>query len=493
MSVRRTVAGLVMMSVLFGIHAYGADAAGRSLADTAQGWPSSEQWLRLLTLQDYNTRVVLLGALFLGIGSGVVGTFMLLRKRALMGDAVSHATLPGIGIAFLVMVHFGGTGKFLPGLLLGGLLSGLLGMGTVLWIRSQTRLKEDAALGIALSVFFGIGVSILVTVQKGNLGHAAGLESFIYGKTASMVASDARLIGVTAFVITALCVLLYKEFCLLCFDQGFASTQGWPTVGLDIVMMGLVVAITVIGLQAVGLILMIALLITPPAAARFWTHQLKQTVWLAGTIGGVSCLVGAGLSALLPRMPAGAVIVLVGSSFFLVSMLLGKERGLLVRWTQHRHLSSRIRMQHLLRAVYEWQEEFRPASLRKQGAGQGGMPWDGLLQERAWTSRGLRQVIRKAMHEGWIEGGPGPVYALTDEGHMEASRMVRNHRLWELYLITHADIAPSHVDRDADMVEHVLGRELVAELEEAMHQYYPKTMVPPSPHRIGWQEPGGDS
>lgn len=463
-----------------------AEGLPRSLAHRSQAWPSLEQWLRLLTLQDYNTRVVLLGALFLGISSGVVGTFMLLRKRALMGDAVSHATLPGIGIAFLVMVHFGGTGKFLPGLLLGGMLSGLLGMGSVLWIRSQTRLKEDAALGIALSVFFGIGVAILVTVQKGSLGHAAGLESFIYGKVASMVASDATLIGVAAILITATCVVLFKEFCVLCFDQDFATAQGWPTMRLDVVMMTLVVAITVIGLQAVGLILMVALLITPAATARFWTHRLKQTVWLAGFIGGLSCLMGAGLSALLPRMPAGAVIVLVGSTFFLVSMMVGKERGVLVRWVQHRRLSSRVGLQHLLRAIYEWVEDVQPVALREEGVAEVGIPWQTLLNERTWTSTGLKRLLRRATRDGLVRSFSGSRYALTEQGIPVAMRIVRNHRLWEMYLITYADIAPSHVDRDADMVEHVLGQELVAELEAAMLETYPETVVPPSPHRLGW-------
>ncbi|MDE0839605.1 MAG: metal ABC transporter permease, partial [Kiritimatiellae bacterium] len=155
--------------------------------NTHTDWPSMAQLLSVLQLQDYNTRVVVIGTVLLGIAAGMIGTFMLLRKRALMGDAVSHATLPGIGIAFLVMAAHGGTGRWLPGLLLGAVISGLIGMGSVLLVRSQSRLKEDAALGIVLSVFFGLGVAILGIIQQLSLGHAAGLESFIYGKTASML------------------------------------------------------------------------------------------------------------------------------------------------------------------------------------------------------------------------------------------------------------------------------------------------------------------
>ncbi|MDA0576834.1 MAG: metal ABC transporter permease, partial [Verrucomicrobia bacterium] len=265
-----------------------------SLTDTSVAWPSLEQWLRVLTLTDYNTRVVVLGTMLLGVAAGVIGSFMLLRKRALMGDALSHATLPGIGIAYLVMTAAGGNGRWLPGLLAGAIVSGLLGMGVVLLIRNQSRLKEDAALAIVLSVFFGLGVAILGLIQQMTQGHAAGLESFIYGKTASMLARDAWLIGGAAAVVIVACATLFKEFTLLCFDAEYAAAGGWPVARLDIILMALVVFVTVIGLQAVGLILMIALLVIPPAAARFWTHRFRNMVWLSAVIGAVSGLVGAG-------------------------------------------------------------------------------------------------------------------------------------------------------------------------------------------------------
>ena len=239
------------------------------LAEVFPGFPTWKEVLRVLLLRDYNTRVVVVGTMLLGLAAGIIGTFMLLRKRSLMGDAISHATLPGIGIAFIVMSQYGGSGKFLPGLLLGAFVFGLIGMGLILSIRKFTRIKEDAALGIVLSVFFGLGISILGIIQKMSTGHAAGLESFIYGKTASMLASDAKLIAVAAIVIVSFSVFLYKEFTIICFDQEYAAAQRWPVFSLDVLMMILVVFVTVIGLQAVGLILIIALLIIPPASARF--------------------------------------------------------------------------------------------------------------------------------------------------------------------------------------------------------------------------------
>ena len=429
----------------------------------------SEQLLRLLTLSDYNTRVVVLGTTALGTACGVIGSFMLLRKRSLMADAVSHATLPGIGIAFMLMVAFGGEGKWLPGLLLGALLSGLLGMGAVLLIRSFTRVKEDAALGIVLSVFFGLGVAILGLIQKMSRGSAAGLESFIYGKTASMLASDAMLIGGVAALALILCAALLKEFTLLCFDQDFAASQGWPVHALDVLLMTLVVLVTVIGLQAVGLILVIALLIIPPASARFWTEKLVPMTVLAAVFGALGGALGAGASALVPKLPAGAIIVVTHSFFFAVSLVFGASRGVLVRFLGQWRLNRKVGRQHILRALYELHEseEGKPATFER------------LLSRRSWSGARLKTLVRRARGEGLVSDA----LSLTPKGMEEARRVVRNHRLWEIYLITHADIAPSHVDRDADSVEHVLDEETITELERLLEEHSGEERLE-SPHPL---------
>ncbi len=463
----------------------GSAWAARSLTDSTVGWPGADQLVRVLTLRDYNTRVVVIGTTLLGVASGVIGTFMLLRKRALVGDALSHATLPGIAGAFIVMVHWGGDGKFLPGLLAGAVVSSVLGIGCILAIRNFTRLKEDVALGVVLSVFFGCGVSLLGVIQSMRQGNAAGLESFIYGKTASMLASDAWMIGGAAGVVAVTCALLFKEFSLLCFDEGFAASRGWPAIGLDVAMTGLVVAVTVIGLQAVGLILIIALLIIPPAAARFWTDHLLSMVCVSAGIGGASGLVGAGLSALVPRLPAGAVIVMVAAVLFVLSLVLGPSRGVLVRVMGHRRLGRKIGRQHLMRAMYERMETLGsvPAG-GGSGAENRSVSWDGLLGARSWSPQALGRLLKSGGRAGLIREAGGDRYCLTQAGLIEATRVMRNHRLWELFLITRADIAPSHVDRDADQIEHVLGHSMVEELELLLRDRYPQLVVPPSPHTL---------
>ncbi len=461
----------------------------RSITDHALQWPAWETLVAALLLRDYNTRVVVLGVVLLGVAAGLIGSFLLLRKRALLGDALSHATLPGIGVAFLVMSALGGEGKWLPGLLLGATISGVLGVLTILLIVHTTRIKEDAALGIVLSVFFGLGVAIMGIIQRSSQGNAAGLNSFIYGKTASMLYADAMLITYAAGGVALICALLYKEFALLCFDATFARSQGWPVLLLDVALTGVVVAVTVIGLQAVGLILIIALLVIPPAAARFWTHHLPSMLALAAIFGAVSGYFGAVLSALLPRLPAGAIIVLVSGVFFLISMMLGGAGGALPAWLRERRLGRRIALQHLLRAMYELGETDGPPAPADETEKPGRQPYAAapvaladLLERRSWSRAELLELLRSAARAGLIErAAEAEQYRLTPAGVDAAARLARNHRLWELYLITHADIAPSHVDRDADEVEHVLDPAMIAQLERLMPA---QREVPPSPHRL---------
>jgi len=448
-----------------------------AMADTlAQplAWPAREDLLRVLALRDYNTRVVVAGATFLGIASGIVGSFLLLRKRSLLSDAISHATLPGICLAFIAMQLLTGNGKSLPWLLAGAATTGTLGMVAAMGIARATRLKDDAALGIVLSVFFGAGIALMKIATDIPGGNAAGLQSFVYGKTASMLLRDAALIAAAALGAAIASALLFKEFAIVCFDADYASTQGWPVRGLDFAMMALVVVVTVIGLQAVGLILVVALLVIPPAAARFWTHSLKRMVVVSAAIGGVGGFLGSALSALMGALPAGAVIVLASAGMFGVSMLFGPARGVLPQLLRRRRLAARIGRQHVLRAIFERAEEAGDASRA--------VAFGDLLPMRSWHAPQLRRQLKRARRDDVVIE-ENDSWRLTESGRMEAARVIRNHRLWEMYLIAHADIAPSHVDRDADAIEHILDDEMVQKLEAMLlADEGSGAMVPASPH-----------
>jgi manganese/zinc/iron transport system permease protein len=383
-----------------------------------------------LTLQaGFNSAVVVAGTACLGVAAGTIGSFMLLRKRALVSDALSHATLPGIAVAFLVATYLGVEGRSLPVLLAGALLSGALGVLTIQAIARYTRLPEDAAIGAVLSVFFGIGVVLLSHIQTLATGNQAGLKTFILGQTAAMNRGEAMAIAVLALAALAASVLLFKEFRLICFDPGFATGQGWPTVRIDLTLMGLTTLVTVIGLQTVGLILIIALLIVPPAAARFWTEKLWVMVVVAALLGGLSGWIGASLSALVPRLPAGAVIVLVAGALFMVSFLFAPARGVVATAVRQ----GRLRLAYAEQAALSaWGQGSAPAGLMGYWLG-----WRGLAR-----------------------GGD-----LTERGRAAAAAAARNRLLWERFLIDYPTLVPGRANWGIDPIDRVLPRDLVRDLE----------------------------
>ena len=448
-------------------------------------WPTADQLIRVLALRDYNTRVVLVGTLLLGIAGGLVGVFLLLRRRSLAADVVSHATFPGIALAFLLMESISpGSGKSTPGLLAGAFLFGILGLICTTLIQRHTRIKEDAALAIVLSVFFGLGVSLFTIIQSIPTGNIAGLGQFIYGKAASMVADDVRLIACASIVVVAVFVLLFKELTLISFDEQFAASQGWPVLLLDLLLLGMVTSVTVIGLQSVGMLLVVALMVIPPTTARCWTHDLHRMTIISAVVGAMSAVIGVLLSALFPRLAAGAVIVLAGTALFLVSTLFGTRSGVVARAASRFFRDRSIANEHLLRAIFEALEPFcvNGREFAEQLTSHA-VRVEELLAKRSWRLPRVRQLIRRAQRLGYLVDYGGAGIKLTERGAAAASRVVRNHRLFELYLIEYADRPPSRVDRDADSIEHFLAPEIVARLERMLAEKYP-TPIPPSPHVI---------
>ncbi|WP_420012400.1 metal ABC transporter permease [Tateyamaria sp.] len=318
----------------------------------------------LLLQLGYNATLVTLGAALLGIAAGVAGTFLFLRKRALVSDAISHATLPGVGIAFILMVAMGGDGRSLFGLLIGASVSAAIGLLCVHWLTTRTRLGEDAAIGAVLSVFFGFGIVILTVIQTMNAGRQAGLEGFLLGSTAGMLRSDALLLAVAAAAVLVLVLILRRPLELAAFDPGYAEAAGWSLNRIDLSMMGIVLVVTVVGLKIVGLILIVALLIVPAVTARFWTDRSDQVVVIAGIVGGVSGYVGAATSALAPALPTGPIIVLVGFALFLVSLLLSPGRGVLASVLTHWRYQRRVHMRQGLLALAQGQPIYEALTRR---------------------------------------------------------------------------------------------------------------------------------
>ena len=255
-------------------------------------------------LHDYTFQVVALGAALLGMASGLIGSFAVLRRQSLLGDVVSHAALPGIAAVFLMT----GT-KDTVWLLIGALCSGLTATGFIIGVVRYSRVKFDTALALGMSVFFGLGLVLLTYVQKIPNSNQAGLQRFIFGQAAVLLKSDILVIAITGAVLLALTLLFWKEFKLLSFDPEFARSLGLPTRSLNVLLSAMTVAAIIAGLQTVGVILMSAMLVAPAVAARQWTNRLGVMVGLAALFGAVSGVAGTLASSALPKLPAGPAIV----------------------------------------------------------------------------------------------------------------------------------------------------------------------------------------
>ena len=400
----------------------------------------------LSTRPGHNTTIVLAGAVLLGVASGVVGSFALLRRRALMADALSHATLPGICLAFLLASALGADGRSLLVLLPGAAATGILGLLLVHWATRATRLTEDAAIGAVLSVFFGVGVVLLSIIQVLPTGNQGGLKGLIFGQTATMHASDALLLAGVAALSILTVAFTFKQLALIAFNDEFASSIGVPVRSIDLLLMGLVVLVTVSGLVAVGLVLVVAMLIIPAAAARLWTDRLRTMVVLAATFGGTAAWLGVFVSSRLDRTPTGPAIVLAAGLIFLIGTLAAPRRGVLAGVLRQTSLAARVHADHALRSLHASPTDPRPV---------------GQVLPPGIIGRLARARLRR---HGLIQLN-GSMIALTPDGIAEARLAERRRRLWERYLITHADIAPSHVDISADAIEHVIDPEIVARLE----------------------------
>ena len=296
---------------------------------------------------DYTLRTVALGSAVLGLVSGALGTFAVLRKQSLLGDAISHAALPGIALAFMLV------GAKAPlALMAGAVVAGWIATLIVMGVTSASRISYDSALGTVLSVFFGFGLVLLTVIQKMPNANQAGLSTFLFGQAAALVEEEVVtmcLLGGAVLLITA---LFWKEFTVLAFDPEYGRTIGFPIRMLDVLLTSLLVIAIVIGLQTVGVVLMSAMIIAPAVAARQWTNRLSVMVTLAGLFGAGSGLAGAFLSSTIPRLPTGPTIVLCISAIVVVSLLLAPNRGILWRAIQHRRNAQKLKLDTVLLDVY---------------------------------------------------------------------------------------------------------------------------------------------
>ena len=312
----------------------------------------------------YNATLVTLGATLLGAAAGMAGTFLYLRKNALISDAISHATLPGLGIAFLAAVAFGWDGRQLTTLLGGSALSAALGLYFVNWLTRETRLTQDTAIGCILSVFFAFGVVLFTIIQVIPAGRKAGLESFLLGSTAGMLYSDALLILILS-ILTALVLFVFlRPIKLVTFDASYSETLGISVRRIDTIILMVTLVVTVLGMKIVGLILIVALLIIPAVSARFWSEKTDVILITSTAYGALSGYIGSAISAISAGLPTGPIIVLCAFGFFLISFLFAPKRGVLAVALNHYQFQKTVHLTQGLLSLALEQPIYEPKTRR---------------------------------------------------------------------------------------------------------------------------------
>ena len=424
----------------------------------AAHWGSTdmgEQWMRFFCFEDTAVRYALIGALLMGLSTGVLGSFLVVRRLAMMGDTLSHAVLPGLVGGFL----WAG-GKEPWALFTGALLAGLLGVWLVSQIKTMSVLKEDAALGLVLSGFYAIGVCLLTMVQHMEIGQKSGLDKILFGQAAALGLNDLYFMGGVTAVVVILVGFFYKEFLALSFDEAFARALGWPIGLFQGLFMGVLAATVVVSLQASGVVLVSAMLIIPASAAYLLTQRFGVLVILASTLSMIAGVLGALLSFLKPGIPTGPCMVACASLEFGLIWLLAPGQGIIPQWVRQMRVQERIALENTLKAIYH--------VLEKGGFQLETVTLEALAEGQALVARGFA-------HFGSLDKAASienRTLHLTPQGWARACEIVRNHRLWELYLTHAANYAPDHVHEDAEKIEHMLGETIVRQLETRLN--YPQ-------------------
>lgn len=413
-----------------------------------------EQALRFLSLQDGTVRISLLGCSLLGLNCGALGSIMVVRRLSLIGDSLSHAVLPGIVLGFIFA-----EGRSPLALLLGALIASTLSAVCIHLLKTTTRLKEDSILGLVLSGFYALGVCLLTMIQHLDLPGKAGLHLFLLGQASALGEKDLVSIGCVTMLVLAMLIIFYKEWLVSSFDSVFAATAGIASQGFHYGLMLLLSLTIVTALKATGAVLVTALLILPAATAYLLTHRLHQMLLLSMLFGGLSATVGLFISFLGPKLPTGPIIVCVGASFFTFAFLFSPHQGVLLAWIQQQAQKRRILLENTLKQIYKLLEKgaFKADTFAVTGLAQ----QMGLSQKTAYSA--LLRLKKKKLVLHTPAG-----FSLSPLGWEDAKRIIRNHRLWELYLTHSASYPLDHVHEDAEKIEHLLSPALVQSLNEEL-------------------------
>ena len=435
------------------------------LSDTT--W--TEQALRFLSLRDPAVRLAVLGSLLLGLSCGLLGSFLVVRRLALVGDMLSHAVLPGVILGFLWHMT-----KDTKAILIGAVTVGLLSTVVMSTIRETTRLKEDSALAMVLAGFYGLGVFLYSILQNHPSGDKSGLDKFMFGQAAALSTADVQVIAVITALALVLILVFYPHFLAMSFDSAFASTLGIPTRAMHYLTMLLLSFTVVAALQAVGVVLVSALLIIPAATAYLLSDRMHSLLIYAALFGVLASLSGAFLSFLSNGLPTGPFMVLSAGALFVMVLVFAPRRGWLPKYLKRLHHTQRIQMENTLKAVFHIREQSQftqegiPLSAVAQRSNQSVATAE--RQARRLAKNGMATLYPSKPNKQTLTGEI--LLHLTPSGWQRAQEVIRNHRLWELYLTDTAEYPADHVHDDAEVIEHILGDDVVNRLKKQLN--YPE-------------------
>lgn len=394
----------------------------------------------------------LLGCALLGILGGVLGCFLILRRMALVGDALGHALLPGIALAFLVV----GSKSIIP-LFLGAVIAGVFYSLILSFVQRQRRVKPDAAIGLTFTAFFGFGIVLMSYIQSSSTGSQSGLDKFLFGQAAALSSDDVQIASGLLVTSVALISLFFRQLKAISFDPTFATAIGLNVKTLHYAMMVFITLAIVVSVQAVGVVLVSALLIIPGAAAYLLVKRLHMMIILAGLFGLVSGVIGAFLSYVLPGIPTGPVVVLAASALFGLVILLAPNDGIIPRTVRRVRRRQRMEQENLLKGSVEY--------IQTNGIGTDWIAVTDFIKFDIREAKLLLPLLRR-LHANRLIVFESPVrFRLTEAGLKIGERVLRNHLLWEIYLSEYTDIGTDHVHYDAERIEHVLTPDIVAHLE----------------------------
>lgn len=410
-------------------------ARAERIADMDMGGGWLDQAYRFLQMSDASVRIGAVGSILLGILCGALGSFIVLRGLSLIGDTLGHAVLPGVAVGFLA------AGAKAPGpIFIGAMAAGAAAAGCMSVATRYSRVKPDAAMGIVLSGFFGLGIVLLTRIQKmPSFGNQSGLDKFLFGQAAAMNAGDIVWLASVAAICLAVIWLFFKQFAAVSFDEIYAHSIGIPIRLFHWILMCMLTAAVVVSIKAAGVVLVSAMLVIPASTAYLLTDRLPHLTLMSAAIGAFSGLMGSFISFLGPSLPTGPLMVLCAAFLFALAYGFSPRHGVLTRMMRRRANRKRAALEDALRELQE-----------------GGA---------------VEPVVGAALaRKGLAQSGGGRNLILTKKGHARAERIRRNRELWELYLTREAEIALDHAQEDSEEIEHLLGTEIVQRLEEELEK-----------------------